>query len=115
MPRIHGCDVYRVAMPRGRRPESVLVRLAGGDAVGWGEMAVPGGSGDPGRGWADIEERMAPAVVGLEWDRPEDVSAAADFGAPEAAAAIDTAAGTCGAGRAACRSRTRSAGPARPS
>lgn len=68
----------------------MLVRLAGGDAVGWGEMAVPG-SGDPGRGWADIEERMAPALVGLEWDRPEDVSAAADFGAREAAAAIDTA------------------------
>ncbi|XRQ14555.1 enolase C-terminal domain-like protein [Actinomadura welshii] len=91
MPRIQGCDVYRVAMPRGRRPESVLVRLSGGDTVGWGEMAVPGGTGDPGRGWADIEERMGPALVGLEWDRPEDVSAAADFGAREAAAAIDTA------------------------
>ena len=91
MPRIHDCDAFRVAMPRGRRPESVLVRLAGGDAVGWGEMAVPDGSGDPGAGWADIEERMGPALVGLEWDRPEDVSAAADLGAREAAAAIDTA------------------------
>ncbi|HEY8479677.1 MAG TPA: enolase C-terminal domain-like protein [Spirillospora sp.] len=78
-------------MPRGRRPESVLVRLSGDDAVGWGEMAVVGGSADSGRGWADIEERMAPALVGLEWERPEDVSAAADFGAREAAAAIDTA------------------------
>ncbi|TDC56071.1 O-succinylbenzoate synthase [Actinomadura sp. KC345] len=91
MPRIHDCDAFRVAMPRGRRPESILVRLTGGDAVGWGEMAVPDGSGDPGPGWADIEERMGPALVGLEWDRPEDVSAAADLGAREAAAAIDTA------------------------
>ncbi|TDC95342.1 enolase C-terminal domain-like protein [Actinomadura sp. 7K507] len=91
MPRIRDCDAFRVAMPRGRRPASVLVRLTGGDAVGWGEMPVPDGSGDPGPGWADIEERMGPALVGLEWDRPEDVSAAADLGAPAAAAAIDTA------------------------
>lgn len=78
-------------MPRGRRPESILVRVTGGDAVGWGEMSVPGGSGDPGPGWADIENRMGPALVGMEWDRPEDVSAAADLGTREAAAAIDTA------------------------
>ncbi len=91
MPRIDGCDVYRVVTPRGRRPESVLVRLSGGDAVGWGEMPVPADPGDLSRAWADIEERMGPALVGLELDRPEDVSAAADFGAREAAAAIDTA------------------------
>src|SRR5690606_13051116 len=91
VPRIDGCDVYRVVMPRGRRPESVLVRLSGGDAVGWGEMPVPASPGDLSRAWADIEERMGPALVGLELDRPEDVSAAADFGAREAAAAIDTA------------------------
>ncbi|QXJ27016.1 O-succinylbenzoate synthase [Actinomadura graeca] len=90
MPRIHGCDAFRVTMPRGRRPESVLVRLAGADgAVGWGEAAVPGGTADP--VWADIEERMGPALIGLDWDRPEDVSAAADLGARDAAAAIDVA------------------------
>ncbi|TDB89786.1 O-succinylbenzoate synthase [Actinomadura sp. KC216] len=97
MPQIHGCDAYHVVMPRGRRPESVLVRLTGGDAVGWGEMAVPAGPrapagpGDGGGAWADIEERMGPALIGLDWERPEDVSAAADLGAREAAAAINTA------------------------
>lgn len=104
MPRIQGCDAFRVAMPRGRRAESILVRLADGDgAAGWGEVAVPDARGRgtgreaPGRDgtgadpWADIENRMGPALIGLEWDRPEDVSAAADLGAHEAAAAIDTA------------------------
>ncbi|HWB35852.1 MAG TPA: hypothetical protein VHA75_07495, partial [Rugosimonospora sp.] len=91
VPLIQGCDAFHVAMPRGRRPESVLVRLDGGDAVGWGEMAVPGGAAGAGAAWADIERRMAPALIGLDWDRPEDVSAAADLGASEAAAAVDTA------------------------
>ncbi|MCP9947018.1 enolase C-terminal domain-like protein [Actinomadura madurae] len=92
MPLIQGCDAFHVAMPRGRRPESVLVRLhGGGDAVGWGEMPVPGGAAGAGPAWADIEERMGPALIGLDWDRPEDVSAAADLGASEAAAAVDTA------------------------
>ncbi|QFG26487.1 enolase C-terminal domain-like protein [Actinomadura sp. WMMB 499] len=101
MPRIQGCDAFRVAMPRGRRAESILVRLADGDgATGWGELSLPderGGrrgrdGGAAGTGpWADIEHRMGPALIGLEWDRPEDVSGAADLGAHEAAAAIDTA------------------------
>ncbi|MFD0689255.1 enolase C-terminal domain-like protein [Actinomadura fibrosa] len=94
VPRIQGCDAFRVAMPRGRRPESILVRLTGDEgAVGWGEAAAPGGTAGP--LWADIEERMGPALIGLDWDRPEDVSGAADLaadrGAREAAAAIDTA------------------------
>lgn len=91
MPVIQGCDAFHVAMPRGRRPESVLVRLTGGGAVGWGEMAVPAGAAHPGAAWADIEKRMGPALIGLDWERPEDVSAAADLGANEAAAAVDTA------------------------
>lgn len=91
MPQIHGCDAFRVTMPRGRRPASILVRLADDDgAVGWGEAAVPGGAGDDGT-WADIEKRMGPALIGLDWDRPEDVSGAADLGASDAAAAIDVA------------------------
>ncbi|MFI0356070.1 enolase C-terminal domain-like protein [Actinomadura sp. 9N407] len=90
MPQIHGCDAFRVAMPRGRRPESVLVRLRGQDGtVGWGEAAVA--SGGPRPVWTDIEERMGPALIGLELERPEDVSAAAELGCPGAAAAIDTA------------------------
>ncbi|MWK39387.1 O-succinylbenzoate synthase [Actinomadura sp. J1-007] len=92
MPRIHGCDAFRVAMPRGRRPESILVRIEGEDgANGWGEVAVPKGADGGGPAWADIEERMGPALIGLDWDRPEDVSAAADLGSHGAAAAIDVA------------------------
>ncbi|MBW8487081.1 enolase C-terminal domain-like protein [Actinomadura parmotrematis] len=90
MPEIDGCDAFRVAMPRGRRPESVLVRLTGADgAVGWGEAPVPGRAADA--VWADVAERLGPALLGLAWDRPEDVSAAAELGGPAAAAAIDTA------------------------
>ncbi|WP_308166439.1 enolase C-terminal domain-like protein [Actinomadura sp. NEAU-AAG7] len=90
VPRIHGCDAFRVRMPRGRRPESILVRLAEDDgAVGWGEAAVPGAAAEP--AWADIEKRMGPALIGLDWDRPEDVSATADLGARDAAAAVDVA------------------------
>jgi len=92
VPQVHGCDVFRVAMPRGRRPESILVRLTdSGGTVGWGEVAVPDSPRGPDPVWADIEERMGPAVLGLEWDRPEDVSAVADLGSRHAAAAIDMA------------------------
>ncbi|WP_433323837.1 enolase C-terminal domain-like protein [Spirillospora sp. CA-294931] len=95
MPLIHGCEAFRVTMPRGRRPESVLVRLTGGqDAVGWGEAPLPAGRDAAPAAeavWADIEERLGPALIGLELDRPEDVSAAADLGGHPAAAAIDMA------------------------
>jgi O-succinylbenzoate synthase len=76
-------------MPRGRRPESILVRLTGEDGVaGWGEARVPQ---DPDSTWADIEKRLAPALLGLDWDRPEDVSGVRDLGNRRAAAAIDIA------------------------
>jgi O-succinylbenzoate synthase len=89
VPRVQGCDVFHVAMPRGRRPESILVRLTGDNGVaGWGEAPV---SRDAGSTWADIEERIAPALLGLDWDRPEDVSGVADLGTRDAAAAIDIA------------------------
>ncbi|MFI6519220.1 enolase C-terminal domain-like protein [Spirillospora sp. NPDC050679] len=95
MPQIHGCDAFRVAMPRGRRPESVLVRVSAGESSGWGEVAVTEESGaGPGAGanaWADVTERMGPALIGLDWDRPEDVSAVAELGGRAAAAAVDVA------------------------
>jgi O-succinylbenzoate synthase len=76
-------------MPRGRRPQSILVRLTGDDGVaGWGEARVPSDSDST---WADIEERLAPALLGLDWDRPEDVSGVRDLGTRPAAAAIDIA------------------------
>ncbi|WP_067815883.1 enolase C-terminal domain-like protein [Actinomadura kijaniata] len=91
MPQIQGCEAFHVAMPRGRRPESILVRVTGDDGVvGWGEVALMDRSDGPGV-WADLTERMGPALIGLEWERPEDVSAAAELGGRGAAAAVDTA------------------------
>jgi len=89
VPLVRGCEAFRVAMPRGRRPQSVLVRLVAEDGtVGWGEAA----HSDPGdTTWADISERLAPALLGLSWERPEDVSATAEFGTRQAAAAVDIA------------------------
>jgi O-succinylbenzoate synthase len=68
VPRVIGFDAFRVAMPRGRRPESILVRLTGEDGViGWGEVRSP----EPGdAAWTDIEERIGPALLGVDWDRP---------------------------------------------
>lgn len=89
MPQVQGCDAFRVAMPRGRRPESILVRLTGDDGtMGWGEAAFPEPADST---WADIEERLAPALIGLYWERPEDISAASEFGTCQAAAAVDIA------------------------
>jgi o-succinylbenzoate synthase len=69
MPRIREVEAYRLAMPRGRRPvESVLVRVRGDDGVtGWGEAAASD------RCWADLEE-LGPALLGLDWDLPEEVA-----------------------------------------
>lgn len=103
MPRIHGFDAYRVAMPHGRRPESLLVRVTTGEAVGWGEVAFPlepqdhpadrpetdGAAAE--RIWADLEGRLAPALLGAEWDGPEDVAGLVQLGAHPAAAAVDIA------------------------
>lgn len=89
MPRIEGFDAFRVAMPRGRRPESIIVRLTGDDdTVGWGEVALPPGAESA---WADIEERLAPALLGVEWERPEDMAGVAQLGGRRAAAAVDIA------------------------
>ena len=89
MPRVQGCAAFRVTMPRGGRPESILVRLTGDDgAVGWGETPL---CPETDSTWADIEERLAPALLGLDWDRPEDVSGVAQLGSHRAAAAIDIA------------------------
>ncbi|RJL34127.1 enolase C-terminal domain-like protein [Bailinhaonella thermotolerans] len=86
MPRVREVEAFRVVLSKGRRPESVLLRLTDhGGMVAWGEVAEPEGADLPegaaaGTGdwgdlvWADVEERVAPALLGLDWDRPEDVS-----------------------------------------
>jgi O-succinylbenzoate synthase len=89
VPRVHGFDAFRVAMPRGRRPESIIVRLTGDDgAVGWGEVALPAGAEST---WADIEERLGPALLGVDWEQPEDMAGVAQLGGRRAAAAVDIA------------------------
>jgi O-succinylbenzoate synthase len=86
MPRIQGFEAFRMAMPRGRRPESILVRVTGDDGVtGWGE--VPASD----RCWADIEERVGPALLGLDWDLPEEVGGVGGLGGSAAASATDIA------------------------
>jgi O-succinylbenzoate synthase len=86
MARIQGFEAYRMAMPRGRRPESILVRIVGDDGVtGWGEAAGSDAC------WADIEERVGPALLGLDWDLPEEVAGVGGLGGRAAASAIDIA------------------------
>src|SRR5690349_13172773 len=86
MPRIRGFEAFRMAMPRGRRPESILVRVTGEDGVtGWGEVPACD------RCWADIEERLGPALLGLDWDLPEEVGGVGGLGGSAAASATDMA------------------------
>jgi O-succinylbenzoate synthase len=86
MPRIQGFAAYRVAMPRGRRPESILVRVTDDDGLaGWGEVAASDVC------WADIEERVGPALLGLDWELPEEVGGVGGLGGNAAASATDIA------------------------
>jgi O-succinylbenzoate synthase len=86
MPRIQGFEAYRMAMPRGRRPESILVRVTAEDGVaGWGEVSASD------RCWADIEERVGPALLGLDWELPEEVGGVGGLGGSAAASATDIA------------------------
>ena len=89
MPRVIGFDAFRVAMPRARRPESILVRLTAEDGgAGWGEVRSPGPGDDT---WTEIEERIGPALLGVDWDRPEDIAGLAQLAGRRAAAAVDIA------------------------
>ncbi|MEV5751224.1 enolase C-terminal domain-like protein [Actinoallomurus sp. NPDC052308] len=86
MPRIEGFEAYRMTMPHGRRPESIIVRVCDQDgATGWGEVAGSDAC------WADIEERVGPALLGLDWELPEEVVGVGGLGGPTAASAIDIA------------------------
>jgi len=88
VPDIVEFRAYRVALHRGRRPESVLVRLTSADgAVGWGESALL----DDGT-WTDLAQRLGPALPGLEWEHPEDLGGLSALGGPRATAAVEMAA-----------------------
>jgi O-succinylbenzoate synthase len=97
MPRIEAVDAFLVAMPQRRRPRSLLVRLTdSGGTVGWGEVlhadtdsAAEDATEDS--VWGDVRERIGPALLGLEWERPEDLAGLRQLGSCKAAAAVDIA------------------------
>jgi o-succinylbenzoate synthase len=71
VPRVRELEVFRLTLPYGRRPESILVRLTDyGGMVGWGEVVRPDG-GDTGPSL----ESVLPALVGVDWEHPSDLGA----------------------------------------
>ncbi|GAA3202764.1 enolase C-terminal domain-like protein [Actinocorallia longicatena] len=88
MPDIVEFRAHRVALHRGRRPESILVALTDElGTVGWGETAL-----SDEKAWDDLEHRIGPALPGLEWEHPEDLGGLSALGVPSAVAAVETAA-----------------------
>lgn len=88
--RIVGVGLYRVALPlvhefessshRKAMLEHVLVRLRGADGTeGWGEIASPSapyfGAETVETCWTIARGHVMPAVLGAEWERPEDLFA----------------------------------------
>ncbi|MFF5207454.1 enolase C-terminal domain-like protein [Streptosporangium sp. NPDC000396] len=69
MPRVRELEVFRVVLPYGRRPESILVRLIDyGGMTGWGEVVDP----DP-KTWALLEEGLGQALIGVDWEHPDEL------------------------------------------
>ncbi|ADG88881.1 o-succinylbenzoate synthase [Thermobispora bispora] len=66
MPRIRELEIFRIALPYGRRPETVLVKLTDyGGMVGWGEAVEPV-TGEP-------LERSLPKLIGVDWEHPSEL------------------------------------------
>jgi O-succinylbenzoate synthase len=75
MPRVRELEVFRLALPYGRRPESILVRLTDyGGMTGWGEVVqVPDRRSNEEelvKTWTSLEESLAPALLGMDWEHP---------------------------------------------
>ncbi|GIH79532.1 enolase C-terminal domain-like protein [Planobispora longispora] len=69
MPRVCGLEVFRLTLPYGRRTESILVRLTDyGGMTGWGEVVDP----DP-KAWSILQEQLAPALIGVDWEHPDEL------------------------------------------
>ncbi|GHH64096.1 o-succinylbenzoate synthase [Streptosporangium violaceochromogenes] len=69
MPRVCALEVFRLVLPYGRRPESILVRLTDyGGMTGWGEVVDP----DP-KTWAYLEEGAGRALIGVDWEHPAEL------------------------------------------
>ncbi|MBB2743830.1 enolase C-terminal domain-like protein [Microbispora sp. NBRC 16548] len=66
MPRVRELEVFRMTLPYGRRPETVLIKITDyGGMVGWGEAVDPAEAGPL--------ERGLPALVGLDWEHPAEL------------------------------------------
>ncbi|MCG5214173.1 enolase C-terminal domain-like protein [Streptosporangium soli] len=73
MPRVREIEVFRLTLPYGRRPESILVRLTDyGGMTGWGEIVEPPGLD---KTWATLAETLAPALLGVDWEHPDEFAA----------------------------------------
>ncbi|MBO3747903.1 O-succinylbenzoate-CoA synthase [Streptosporangiaceae bacterium NEAU-GS5] len=67
MPHVRELEVFRLTLPYGRRPESILVRLTDyGGMVGWGEVVQPAD------GVWDEMKRLA-ELVGVDWEHPSEL------------------------------------------
>ncbi|WP_214412841.1 enolase C-terminal domain-like protein [Sphaerisporangium fuscum] len=92
MPRVRELEVFRLVLPYGRRPESILVKLTDyGGMTGWGEVVQPaearpareprGTGGDEGhdrdhvlaKTWSTLEEALGPALLGVDWEHPDEL------------------------------------------
>ncbi|MEV5407749.1 enolase C-terminal domain-like protein [Thermopolyspora sp. NPDC052614] len=81
MPRVRELEVFQLTLPYGRRPESILVRLTDyGGMTGWGEVVQPGLRHDRAgrrqelaKTWSTLEETLAPALLGVDWEHPDEL------------------------------------------
>ncbi len=94
MPRVRELEVFRLALPYGRRPESILVRLTDhGGMTGWGEVVqsrgrvalgvdsragfeagtVTDAGTDLAKTWTALAESLAPALLGVDWEHPDEL------------------------------------------
>ncbi|WP_283137024.1 enolase C-terminal domain-like protein [Rhizohabitans arisaemae] len=64
-------------LPQGRRPESVLIRLTEyGGMTAWGEIPEPG---DAEETLHRIERDLGPALVGVDWEHPDELGVRPEF------------------------------------
>ncbi|GAA3089066.1 enolase C-terminal domain-like protein [Streptosporangium carneum] len=69
MPRVRELEVFRLVLPYGRRPETILVRLTDyGGMTGWGEVVDPAP-----KTWRLLQEGLAEALIGVDWEHPDEL------------------------------------------
>ncbi|WP_214110378.1 enolase C-terminal domain-like protein [Acrocarpospora catenulata] len=69
MPRVREIEVFRLFLPYGRRPESILVKLTDyGGMAGWGEVVHPAP-----KTWTTLEGSLGQALLGVDWEHPDEL------------------------------------------